>query len=326
MLLENKKNGLTLDSSANNLLSNVDKLNTSSNEAAASLEETAAALEEITGNVSSTTLKINQMSKLADEVTKSTNEGEELASKTTKAMDEINTQVTSINDAITVIDQIAFQTNILSLNAAVEAATAGEAGKGFAVVAQEVRNLAARSAEAAKEIKDLVENATAKTNAGKDGADKMISGYASLNESIVKTTELINTIAEASKEQRTGIEQINDAVTQLDQQTQQNVVISNTTQSIAAQTDEIAKLVVSSANEKEFIGKDEIKSKEVKTSTKSASEILADIKSSTNIPKKTSNEGASRSTSTYKAPRTPTPSVSNTVVSDTSSDDEWESF
>ena len=82
-------------------------------------------------------------------------------------MDEINTQVNAINEAITVIDQIAFQTNILSLNAAVEAATAGEAGKGFAVVAQEVRNLASRSSEAAKEIKELVLNATTKANQGK---------------------------------------------------------------------------------------------------------------------------------------------------------------
>jgi methyl-accepting chemotaxis protein len=326
MLAENKENGLTLDASSDILLENVDTLNTNSTTTAAALEETAAALEEITSTIINNTESISTMASYSNELSDSIKVGQELASTTVKAMDEINDQTEAIADAITVIDQIAFQTNILSLNAAVEAATAGEAGKGFAVVAQEVRNLAARSAEAAKEIKDLVENATAKTNAGKDGADKMISGYASLNESIVKTTELINTIAEASKEQRTGIEQINDAVTQLDQQTQQNVVISNTTQSIAAQTDEIAKLVVSSANEKEFIGKDEIKSKEVKTSTKSASEILADIKSSTNIPKKTSNEGASRSTSTYKAPRTPTPSVSNTVVSDTSSDDEWESF
>ena len=326
MLAENKENGLTLDASSDILLENVDTLNTNSTTTAAALEETAAALEEITSTIINNTESISTMASYSNELSDSIKVGQELASTTVKAMDEINDQTEAIADAITVIDQIAFQTNILSLNAAVEAATAGEAGKGFAVVAQEVRNLAARSAEAAKEIKDLVENATAKTNAGKDGADKMISGYASLNESIVKTTELINTIAEASKEQRTGIEQINDAVTQLDQQTQQNVVISNTTQSIAAQTDEIAKLVVSSANEKEFIGKDEIKSKEVNTSTKSASEILADIKSSTNIPKKTSTAGASRSTSTYKAPRTPTPSVSNTVVSDTSSDDEWESF
>ncbi|GKT31681.1 hypothetical protein ADUPG1_002087, partial [Aduncisulcus paluster] len=95
------------------------------------------------------------MATYAQTVTSSVSSGEALASQTTLAMDEINTEVTSINEAITVIDQIAFQTNILSLNAAVEAATAGEAGKGFAVVAQEVRNLASRSAEAANEIKKL---------------------------------------------------------------------------------------------------------------------------------------------------------------------------
>ncbi|WP_108063833.1 methyl-accepting chemotaxis protein [Poseidonibacter lekithochrous] len=326
MLAENKENGLTLDASSDILLENVDTLNTNSTTTAAALEETAAALEEITSTIINNTETITTMATHSDELSSSIKVGQDLASSTVKAMDEINDQTEAIADAITVIDQIAFQTNILSLNAAVEAATAGEAGKGFAVVAQEVRNLAARSAEAAKEIKDLVENATAKTNAGKDGADKMIKGYDSLNESIQKTTELINTISEASKEQRTGIEQINDAVTQLDQQTQQNVVISNTTQSIAAQTDEIAKLVVSSANEKEFIGKDEIKSKQVKTSTKSASEILADIKSSTNIPKKTSKVETTRPSTTYKAPSTPKQSVSNTVVSNTSGDDEWESF
>ena len=108
------------------------------------------------------------MSNYANEVTKSANEGESMAKKTAQAMDEINTQTNDIMEAITVIDQIAFQTNILSLNAAVEAATAGEAGKGFAVVAGEVRNLASRSAEAAKEIKDIVEQATLKANDGKD--------------------------------------------------------------------------------------------------------------------------------------------------------------
>merc|ERR1711879_874723 len=137
--------------------------------------------------------------------------------------DDIDTQVHSINEAITVIDQIAFQTNILSLNAAVEAATAGEAGKGFAVVAQEVRNLAARSAEAAKEIKELVEN--------------------------------------ASKEQQAGIIQINDAINNLDQQTQENASIANQTHQVAVQTDEIAKLVDTNANEKEFIGKTKKKKK-----------------------------------------------------------------
>ena len=182
MLIENKTNGLTLEDSSNILLTNVDKLNVSSNEAASSLEETAAAIEEITSNIRNNTQNIAKMATFSNGVTASASEGERLANQTTQSMDEINTQVNLINESITVIDQIAFQTNILSLNAAVEAATAGEAGRGFAVVAAEVRNLAARSAEAAKEIKTIVENATKKANQGKDIANNMISGYKDLNE------------------------------------------------------------------------------------------------------------------------------------------------
>ncbi len=126
---------------------------------------------------------------------------EAMANQTTTAMDEINTQVNLVNEAIGVIDNIAFQTNILSLNAAVEAATAGEAGKGFAVVAQEVRNLATRSAEAAKEIKAIVERATVKANEGKEIATNMIEGYKNLNSNISSTMNLISDIENASKEQ-----------------------------------------------------------------------------------------------------------------------------
>ena len=263
MLVENKANGLTLDESSDVLLENVNKLNTSSNEAAASLEQTAAALEQITSNIRNNTQNIAKMATFSSSVTKSANEGEKLANQTTVAMDEINVQVNSINEAITVIDQIAFQTNILSLNAAVEAATAGEAGKGFAVVAQEVRNLASRSAEAAREIKNIVENATRKANDGKDIANHMIEGYKELNQNITNTINLIQDIELSSKEQLSGIEQINDAVNQLDQQTQQNAAVASQTHDVAVITDEIAKLVVTNANAKEFIGKDEVKARNI---------------------------------------------------------------
>jgi len=266
MLVENKSNGLTLDLSSDILLENVKTLSASSNQAAASLEETAAALEEITSNISHNTDNVVKMAGYANALSKSAGNGQDLANQTTGSMDEINDEVSAINEAISVIDQIAFQTNILSLNAAVEAATAGEAGKGFAVVAQEVRNLASRSADAANEIKTLVENATTKANKGKSIADKMILGYDGLNDNITKTLNLIADVEHASKEQYEAIEQINNAIAQLDQQTQSNAVVASQTHEVARQTDTIAKLVVSDANEKEFIGKDNIKAKKVSVS------------------------------------------------------------
>jgi len=259
MLIENMKNGLTLENSSTILLNNVNILNQSSNEAASSLEQTAAALEEVTSNIRSTTDNISKMANLANDVTVSAQTGEKLAHETTAAMEDINNQVNAINEAIAVIDQIAFQTNILSLNAAVEAATAGEAGKGFAVVAGEVRNLASRSAQAAQEIKKLVEHAKEKANQGKNIATVMIQGYGDLNENIVQTINLISDVRNGSKEQLTGIEQINDAVNLLDKQTQQNANIATQTHDIAVLTDKIAKIVVADANSKEFIGKSEVK-------------------------------------------------------------------
>ncbi|MAC84137.1 MAG: hypothetical protein CL624_08380 [Arcobacter sp.] len=263
MLRENRENGLTLDNSASILLTNVEKLNSSSNEAAVKLEETAAALEVITGNINTSTEKIAQMSKISNLVTSSATTGENLANKTTQAMDEINEKVTAINDAITVIDQIAFQTNILSLNAAVEAATAGEAGKGFAVVAQEVRNLASRSAEAAKEIKDLVQDANLKANEGKQISDEMIKGYSGLNNNINETISLISDISESSKTQQSSILQINDAINSLDKQTQENASVASQTNDIASNTLKIASDIVKNTEDKEFEGKSTIKSRKI---------------------------------------------------------------
>ncbi|MDD2698535.1 MAG: cache domain-containing protein [Arcobacteraceae bacterium] len=198
------------------------ELSVSSNKQAAALEETAAALEEITSSIKNNSENITKMSHIANNLTSSANYGENLATKTVDSMTQIDKEVNAINEAISIIDQIAFQTNILSLNAAVEAATAGEAGKGFAVVAQEVRNLASRSAEAAKDIKTLVQNATTKANEGKNIAHDMIAGYQSLNAIINQTKQIVDNVTNSSKEQEIGIVQINDSIAQLDQQTQQN--------------------------------------------------------------------------------------------------------
>ncbi len=255
MLQENKINGLSLDESSKVLLENVNILNKASNETAVSLEETAAALEEITSTVINNTERISTMTNHSKELSNSIEEGQKLATITVESMDSINEQTQAIADAITIIDQIAFQTNILSLNAAVEAATAGEAGKGFAVVAAEVRNLASRSAEAAREIKDLVENATSKTNSGKKIADDMIRGYVKLRENISKTTDVIKDISISSSEQRTSIEQINDVVNRLDRQTQNNASIASQTHDIAINTSHIAKTILATVNEKNFRNK-----------------------------------------------------------------------
>ncbi len=317
MLVENKSNGLTLQHSSDILMSNVETLSSSSTQAAASLEETAAALEEITSNITNDNKKIVQMSNYANDLTSSSTDGQKLASQTTVSMDEINTQVNAITEAITIIDQIAFQTNILSLNAAVEAATAGEAGRGFAVVAAEVRNLASRSAEAAKEIKHLVENAKTKANDGKTIADKMISGYNNLNENISKTLELIKDIEHSSKEQLSGIEQINSAINQLDQQTQQNANIATQTQQIANNTQTIANLIVKNANDKNFIGKDSVKAKKQdETKSVSSSKEAVKVPSKKNIQ---SNHPPVKQEIKIKT-------ESKIITSNKKDDDEWESF
>jgi len=216
------QSGESLSSNIGTLTDSAKSLSDSSNKQAVSLEETAASVEEITMNIKNSSSNIAKMKEIDDVVMNSATSGQELAHQTVSSMEEINKEVTSIADAITVIDQISFQTNILSLNAAVEAATAGEAGKGFAVVAQEVRNLASRSAEAARKIKLIVESATSKANEGKVIADKMIVGYDQLQVAIAQTKEIIDDVSNASREQEKGILQINDAVSVLDKNTQEN--------------------------------------------------------------------------------------------------------
>jgi len=239
------KNTAILTSSSKNLAK-------SSNQQAASLEETAASVEEITSAIHKSSENVTVMSKLSDEVNLYAHKGEELAAKTSKSMDEINEKVTAINESISIIDQIAFQTNILSLNAAVEAATAGEAGKGFAVVAQEVRNLASRSADAANEIKTLVQSANDTTQNGKVIADDMISGYTNLNQKITETKEMITKVLVASKEQESGMSQINNVINELDKVTQENAHSSSQIDNLASEVEILSNNLSESASHATF--------------------------------------------------------------------------
>ena len=248
----NLENGQTLEVNASTMKNSMHNLASKANEQAASLEETSAAVEEITSITRNNAQNASKMASLGQTVKVAVTDGQSLASRTAGSMEEINTKVTSINEAITVIDQIAFQTNILSLNAAVEAATAGEAGKGFAVVAAEVRNLASRSAEAAKEIKDLVEDATVKANDGKSISAEMIKGYEELNSHIGETITIIEDVSSSSKEQMTGIEQINDAITMLDRVTQENASEATQITNISNEVSDMANDLVADAKSKKF--------------------------------------------------------------------------
>ncbi len=229
-----------LNNNTNILTSTATSISNSSATQAQSLNETAVSVEEITANINNSTANVSTMSKLSDEVRVSASNGQELASQTAKSMEEISSEVIAISDAISVIDQIAFQTNILSLNAAVEAATAGEAGKGFAVVAQEVRNLASRSADAANEIKALVDNAIAKANSGKKIASDMIEGYTQLSGKISETKDIIDEVSVASKEQAKSIVVINSNITGLDSVTQENAQSASSLESIASQIEKLS--------------------------------------------------------------------------------------
>jgi methyl-accepting chemotaxis protein len=194
-------------------------------EQASSLEETASSMEEMTSTVRQTADNAGQANQLAMAARQQAEKGGAVVNSAITAMGGINQASKKIADIIGVIDEIAFQTNLLALNAAVEAARAGEQGRGFAVVATEVRNLAGRSATAAKEIKALIQDSVARVDAGSKLVDESGRTLEDIVNAVKKVTDIVAEIASASREQSSGIEQVNKAVMQMDQTTQQNAAL-----------------------------------------------------------------------------------------------------
>jgi len=192
---------------------------------ASSLEETAASMEQLTSTVKQNADNARQANQLALTASTVAGQGGSVVAQVVATMDSINQSSKKIVDIISVIDGIAFQTNILALNAAVEAARAGEQGRGFAVVATEVRNLAHRSAAAAKEIKQLIGDSVDKVDAGSALVAQAGVTMAEVVGSVARVTDIMAEITAASEEQSTGIEQVNLAITQMDQVTQQNAAL-----------------------------------------------------------------------------------------------------
>ena len=215
----------TIATASGQIASGNQDLSSRTEQQASSLQQTAASMEELTSTVKQNADNARQANQLAASASEVAVRGGSVVNEVVDTMGSINSSSRKIVDIIAVIDGIAFQTNILALNAAVEAARAGEQGRGFAVVAAEVRNLAQRSAAAAKEVKGLIDDSVGKVEAGSQKVAEAGQTMDEIVASVRRVTDIMGEIAAASQEQTTGIEQINQAITQMDQVTQQNAAL-----------------------------------------------------------------------------------------------------
>jgi methyl-accepting chemotaxis protein len=223
-----------IDSGTREISQSAEDLSKRTEQQAASLEETAAALDEITVNVASSSKRAEEARSIAALANASAAQSGTVVANAVNAMRRIEDSSSQISNIIGVIDEIAFQTNLLALNAGVEAARAGDAGRGFAVVAQEVRELAQRSAKAAREIKDLIRNSTAEVESGVKLVGDTGTALKTIETYVVTINQHMDAIATSAREQSVGLAEVNTAVNQMDQVTQQNAAMVEETNAASA--------------------------------------------------------------------------------------------
>ncbi|MBV8635561.1 MAG: hypothetical protein JO002_13795, partial [Burkholderiaceae bacterium] len=271
------------------------------------LEETASSMEELTSTVKHNTANAREANNLAASASDVATRGGAVVSEVVSTMGSINESSKKIVDIISVIDGIAFQTNILALNAAVEAARAGEQGRGFAVVATEVRNLAQRSAAAAKEIKALIGDSVEKVEAGSRLVNDAGSTMEEIVSSVKRVTHIIAEIANASIEQEAGIGQINEAVTQMDTVTQQNAALVEQAAAAADSLQEQAKVLA-----------------EIVSVFKLDASYLAQVRSQAQAPRKTAMAGPMKRPAAARLSPQAQPKRLTTATA--GGNDDWEEF
>jgi len=232
-----------VETAAREISSGTIDLSNRTEKAAANIEETAASTEEMTATVKQNAENANNANQLADDANRTAISGGEVVEQAVTAMSGIEGSAQKITDIIGVIDEIAFQTNLLALNASVEAARAGEAGKGFAVVAQEVRQLAQRSAQAASDIKSLIQDSNGQVKNGVDLVNRAGEALSEIVGSIGKVAGIVQEISSASQEQASGVQEINQSITSMDEMTQQNsALVEESTASARVLSDQAGQL------------------------------------------------------------------------------------